>query len=151
MIPKFLTKEEICLGENSKTILDKNIVEEWLREIHSICLNEENVTVNNRPWRGKVNKTLAYMTENNLRKDDLIPIILKLGVQNYSYTQEDRNSNFAGEKFWFFGITETMVDCQENLYIKLKVRELNGKKLLIMFFHPETHIDDEYQLTYPYR
>ena len=109
------------MGENSKTILDKNIVEEWLREIHSICLNEENVTVNNRPWRGKVNKTLAYMTENNLRKDDLIPIILKLGVQNYSYTQEDRNSNFAGEKFWFFGITETMVDCQENLYIKLKI------------------------------
>lgn len=50
-------------------------------------------------------------------------------MQNYSYTQEDRNSNFAGEKFWFFGITETMVDCQENLYIKLKVRELNGNKL----------------------
>jgi hypothetical protein len=74
-----------------------------------------------------------------------------LEVKNFSSTKKDRNENFPNEYFWEFGITTNVVDQDEDLYIKLKIREIEDEYLLIMSFHPEMPTCPENKLTFPYR
>ncbi len=98
-----------------------------------------------------MNKTLDYMAKTGLTQKDIEQVICKLQVSNYSYTDDDVNTRFEGEQVWLFGINETIIDQDEDLYIKLKIRTINGKHLLIMSFHPETITEKNKKLEFPYR
>lgn len=126
-------------------------VEAFLEQVKEILKDDENWNINDEPWVGKVNKTLRYMTEKNLEKKDIKPIIEELKLENYSATKLDTNSNFKGEYIWEFGITKTVVDDAEDLYIKLKIRNLGDDCLLVMSFHPEEPNRPEKKLQFPYK
>lgn len=49
-----------------------------------------------------------------------------------------------------FGITKVIIDSEEKLYIKLKLRKLEDELLLVMSFHPEMPFDLKDELTFPY-
>lgn len=124
----------------------------FLNDVKSIILSGANTQINNKPWNGnKVNKTLDYMAKTGLTQKDIEQVICKLQVSNYSYTDDDVNTRFEGEQVWLFGINETIIDQDEDLYIKLKIRTINGKHLLIMSFHPETITEKNKKLEFPYR
>ncbi len=124
----------------------------FLNDVKSIILSGANTQINNKPWKGnKVNKTLDYMAKTGLTQKDIEQVICKLQVSNYSYTDDDVNTRFEGEQVWLFGINETIIDQDEDLYIKLKIRTINGKHLLIMSFHPETITEKNKKLEFPYR
>lgn len=127
-------------------------VQEFLNTVKSIILKGGKTKVNDKPWKGnKVNKTLAYMAETGITQKDMEKVICELKTSNYSYTADDRNANFKNEQMWFFGITKDMIDKDEDLYIKLKIRVIGEDFLLIMSFHPETLNDMNQKLTFPYR
>lgn len=116
------------------------------------CLDDESLwTINNELWaNGRVNKTQAFMAEKNLHDDDVAEVIMDLQVSNYCYTADDRNTNFPNETFWFFGITRMIIDSEEKLYIKLKIRKFDDDFLLVMSFHPEQPNSSDNELTFPY-
>lgn len=116
------------------------------------CLNDASGwTINNESWAGtRVNKTQAFLAERNLRDEDVAEIIRELQVTNYCYTSNDRNEHFPNETFWVFGVTRLVVDSDERLYIKLKIRKFENEFLLVMSFHPEQPRDPNDELTFPY-
>lgn len=116
------------------------------------CLTEESSwMINNKTWaNGRVNKTQTFMAEKNLKDEDVADVIKELQVSNYCYTVEDRNANYPNEFFWIFGITMVIVDSEEDLYIKLKIRKFEEDYLLVMSFHPEQTTSSEDALTFPY-
>lgn len=126
-------------------------VEAFLEQVKEILKDDENWNINDEPWVGKVNKTLRYMTEKNLRKKDIKPIIEGLTLENYCATKPDINTNFKGELIWEFGVTKTMVDEAEDLYIKMKIRNFGDDCLLVMSFHPEEPDKPEKKLQFPYK
>lgn len=126
-------------------------VERFLEMVKEILKNDANWCINNEPWVGKVNKTLCYMTEKNLKKTDIKPIIEELTIENYCATKLDTNTNFKGEYIWEFGITKMLVDDVEDLYIKLKIRKFDDAYLLVMSFHPEEPDRPEKKLQFPYK
>lgn len=126
-------------------------VEAFLEQVREILKNDENWTINDKPWEGKVNKTLRYMAEKNLKGKDIKPIIEELTLENYCATKLDTNTNFKGEWIWEFGITKMVVDDIEDLYIKLKIRKLGDDCLLVMSFHPEEPDRPEKRLHFPYK
>ncbi|MCI9003933.1 MAG: type II toxin-antitoxin system MqsR family toxin [Lachnospiraceae bacterium] len=127
-------------------------VRQFLENVKRLLFQKGKVIVNNRPWaNGKVNKTLAYMAETGIKQEDMECVINELQVCHYSYTDWDSNSKFPNEQFWFFGITKKLVDQEEALYIKLKIREIRGQSLLIMSFHPEQPSSPELKLGFPYQ
>ncbi len=116
----------------------KEEVESFLNDVKSIISNGKNIAINNVPWSGnKVNKTLAYMAETQITQKDIEKVIYELQLSNYSYTADDKNVNYKDEQVWIFGITKTIIDKDEDLYIKLKIRIFQEEMLLIMSFHPE--------------
>ena len=117
-----------------------------------MCLDDDSLwKINDEQWAGgRVNKTQAFLAEKNLHDDDVAEIIRDLQVANYCYTADDRNDNFPNETFWFFGITKFIIDSEEKLYIKLKIRKFEEKFLLVMSFHPEQPSDANNELTFPY-
>lgn len=126
-------------------------VEMFLEQVKEILKDDENWTINDEPWVGKVNKTLRYMTEKNLKKKDIKLIIEELTIDNYCATKPDTNTNFKGEWVWEFGVTKTIVDEAEDLYIKLKIRKFDDDYLLVMSFHPEEPDRPEKKLEFPYK
>lgn len=135
----------------AKYIKSREEVEDFLGVINNLIEVDGIIQINNQPWKGKENKTLRYMAETGIKKKDIIKVIQELEVQNYSSTKDEANPNFAGEKVWEFGITKNMVDRDEKLYIKLKVRKLADEILVIMSFHPEEPKDKDSILTFPYK
>ena len=85
------------------------------------------------------------------KKKDIQPIIEELSVENYCATEPDVNPNYSGEHVWIFGITKELVDEVEDLYIKLKIRNLGDECLLVMSFHPEEPDKPEKRLQFPYK
>lgn len=130
---------------------DKAEVQRFLNCVKDIIAKGMDVQLNNHPWHGRVNKTQTYMAETGINQKDMEKVICELQVSNYSYTADDYNMNFEGEQFWFFGITKNMVDKDENLYIKLKIRTIEDKILLIMSFHPEEPDEKSKKLKFPYK
>lgn len=126
-------------------------VEVFLEQVKKILSDDANWTINDGAWFGKVNKTFRYMTEKNLKKQDVKPIIEELTLENYCATKLDTNANFKGEKIWEFGITKTLVDETEDLYIKLKIRKFDDDYLLVMSFHPEEPDKPDKKLQFPYK
>lgn len=49
---------------------DKKEVQEFLSHAKDIIL-KGNVQINNMPWKGKVNKTLTYMSETGITQRDM--------------------------------------------------------------------------------
>lgn len=126
-------------------------VNEFLSKVKNLISKGTNVLINNKLWSGnRVNKTLAYMTETGITQKDIENVICELQIKNYSYTADDRNDNFKNEQVWIFGITKNMVDKEEDLYIKLKVRQFKDELLLIMSFHPENPGYNNDKLKFPY-
>ena len=126
-------------------------VEEFLKQVNKILRDEECIIVNDEEWAdGRENKTRNYMTEKNLKRIDVIQVLQKLQVDNYAYTEEDRNKNFEGQEVWIFGRTEYIVDEREKLYIKLKKLTLNEEYIKVMSFHPENPPNKNAELTFPY-
>lgn len=126
-------------------------VRKFLKKVYVLALSEEHTMINNRPWAGKVNKTRQYMAETGIKAPMIREIVRELKVCNYSSTKDDKNDNFINEKVWIFGITKNIVDQNENLYIKLKIRKFEEDELLIMSFHPEKPIKAEEKLVFPYK
>ncbi|MBR3771376.1 MAG: type II toxin-antitoxin system MqsR family toxin [Clostridium sp.] len=126
-------------------------VQQFLNSVKNIIKNESNVMINNKPWNGKENKTRTYMAETGIKKADILRIVSMLEVENYCETRDDRNARFQGETVWIFGIREEIVDVEEDLYIKLKIRCLEDQLLLVMSFHPELPHSQEEKLTFPYK
>ena len=130
----------------------KEEVKSFLNNVKSLILEGTNVKINNVPWRGnKVNKTLAYMAETQITQKDIEKVIYELQVSNYSYTADDENVNFKDEQVWIFGITKTLIDKDEDYYIKLKIRIIEEEMLLIMSFHPEKPNYTNQKLEFPYK
>lgn len=126
-------------------------VEDYLRKVKELALHEELTQVNSAPWAdGKVNKTRKYMAETGIDKKVILNVVRQLEVVNYSSTKRDRNPRFPGEYVWEFGITKNLIDQEEDLYIKLKVRKIHDEYLLVMAFHPEQPYRPEEKLTFPY-
>lgn len=129
----------------------KEEVRPFLDNVNALILKGNRTQINCRPWKGnRVNKTLTYMAETGINQQDIEKVILELQVTNYSYTADDVNIHFPDEQFWIFGITRNMIDKDENLYIKLKIRQFENEFLLIMSFHPEMPKDTEQKLIFPY-
>lgn len=116
------------------------------------CLSDDSLwKINDATWAdGRVNKTQTFMAEKNLHDDDVAEVIRELQVANYCYTSDDRNVNFPNESFWLFGITRLIIDSEEKLYIKLKIRKFEEDFLLVMSFHPEQPTSSDNELTFPY-
>lgn len=134
-----------------KMIKEPEDVEAFLEKVQEILLTEEKVNINSAPWAGdRVNKTRQYMAETGIGKKDILKVIVELGVKNYSSTKKDKNPKFPDEYVWEFGITKNLIDKDEDLYIKLKVRKIREEYLLIMSFHPEQPANIEDKLTFPY-
>lgn len=130
----------------------KDEVNQFLSYAKAIISKGANVQINNKPWKGKrVNKTLAYMSETGIKLEDIKRVIYELQLLNYSYTADEKNVNFKDEQVWIFGITKNMVDKEEDLYIKLKIRKFEDEILLIMSFHPEEPGNDDEKLRFPYK
>ena len=129
----------------------KEDVETFLKKAKA-CLDDDTLwKINDDMWaNGRVNKTQLFLARKNLHDDDIAEIIRKLQVANYCYTADDRNANFPNETFWFFGITTFIIDSEEKLYIKMKIRKLEDEFLLVMSFHPEQPADLHNELTFPY-
>lgn len=138
-------------SSSTRCIKTREEVDAYLKRV-KICLNDESSwRINDEKWLGRrVNKTEAFLAEKNLSDDDVAAIIRELQVANYSYTDDDRNSRFPNELFWFFGMTHCIIDSEEKLYIKLKIREMQGEFLLVMSFHPEKPQNPADELTFPY-
>ena len=128
-------------------------VKKFLQALPELLDSEDTWQINNRPWaNGKVNKTMQYMAETGIGTEVIKNVVRELKVKHYSSTEDDYNVNFQHEQVWKFGITKNLVDEEEKLYIKLKIRAFeNGDFLLIMSFHPESpkHLTDE--LKFPYK
>ena len=129
---------------------DKKEVQEFLSHAKDIIL-KGNVQINNMPWKGKVNKTLTYMSETGITQRDMEKVVCELQTANYSYTADDNNQKFKNEQFWIFGIIKNMVDKDERLYVKLKIKMIKGEILLIMSFHPEEPEYKNGKLEFPYK
>lgn len=130
----------------------KDEVNRFLEDVKAIILKGANVQINNKPWKGnRVNKTLTYMAETGISFEDIKNVIYELKLSNYSYTADETNSNFKDEQVWIFGITKNMVDKEQDLYIKLKIRVFEDKLLLIMSFHPEEPRIYDKKLKFPYK
>lgn len=130
---------------------DKEEVQRFLDHVKDIILKGKNIHINNLPWNNRVNKTLAYMAETGIHQQDIEKIICELQIFNYCYTTDDRNKNFKDEQFWIFGITKNIIDKDEDLYIKLKIRIIGEEILLIMSFHPEEYDHKSKKLEFPYK
>lgn len=125
-------------------------VAKFLEESRSL-IDAGRTRINNVAWAdGKVNKTQKYMAESGIGRAVVREVVKELNVTNYCITKEDKNPHFPNEVVWEFGITKNLVDKVENLYIKLKIRELKGGYLLIMSFHPEQPERPEDKLKFPY-
>ena len=132
---------------------DKNIKEaqDFLSKAREL-IRQNKVSINMQPWSGgRVNKTLAYMTETGITLEDICGVILELEVSNYSYKEEDRNERFKGEEIWVFGIAKNLIDEKTDYYIKLKIRKLQDEQLIIMSFHPERPTEKNKKLKFPYK
>ena len=87
-----------------KPIRSREEVESYLLNVSKLLDDEDSFIINTKPKaNGKVNKTTKFMTERNIDESVVCSIIKTLTVQNYSYTELDRDSNFPNEYFWFFG------------------------------------------------
>lgn len=126
-------------------------VQAFLDETIEIIETNGRCKVNDEKWVRKANKTQIYMAETGIRIRDIKNIIKELTIENYSATKDDANPNFPKERVWEFGITKSVVDKEEKLYIKLKIRRLKEKSLLIMSFHPEKPPNPEDRLQFPYK
>lgn len=130
---------------------DRQEVQEFLSKAKHLISEGTSVQLNCMPWAaGRVNKTQQYMAETGIGKKDIENVVSELQVSNYSFTTDDQNSNFVNEQFWIFGITKNLVDQEEDLYIKLKIRMIGEEMLLIMSFHPEEPENDNKKLRFPY-
>lgn len=135
----------------SKSIVSEEGVQAFLDTVINLTDDSKNTGINSKEWVGKVNKTREFMAETGLKLKDVISIIRELKVCHYSYTDDDYNPRFTNEKVWIFGMTKNIVDVNEKLYIKLKIRDIKGKKLLIMSFHREQPGGKEEELRFPYK
>ncbi|MBU3876587.1 type II toxin-antitoxin system MqsR family toxin [Faecalicatena sp. AGMB00832] len=91
------------------------------------------------------------MAETGITKQDICRVVQELEVCNYCYTADDRNERFPNEQVWVFGITKKLIDKEESLYIKLKIRIIKEEILLIMSFHPENPGMESFKLKFPYK
>lgn len=127
-------------------------VKSFLKALPELLDSEDTWQINNRQWaNGKVNKTMQYMAETGIGTEVVKNVVRELRVRHYSSTEDDYNVNFQHEQVWIFGITKNLVDEEEKLYVKLKIREFeNGGFLLIMSFHPERpkSLNDELKFAY---
>ena len=137
MIPK---KEGGWIWLSKKSKSDDEI-SKFLENIKSL-IKEGHVDFNIRPWKLKVNKTLKYMTEKNISTKDISKALLELEVDDFCYVEDDRNSFFSGE-FWFFTRDYCLVDEVESMYIKLKLFDHGDRKVLVMSFHPQQPTNDK--------
>lgn len=135
-----------------KVIMDVPQVQNFLNTAFALLKIDGGWEINSKQWaNGKVNKTRAYMAETGIGPDVIKEVVKELSVRNYSSTEDDYNSKFKHEKVWKFGITKNLIDKDEKLYIKLKVRQFDdGDYLLIMSFHPECPGDKQDELQFPY-
>lgn len=124
-----------------------------IRSREEVCtfLNQAKTCLDDDWAGGRVNKTQAFLAERNLSDNDVAEVIRELQVANYCYTEDDRNNNFVNETFWFFGMTRFIIDSEEKMYIKLKIRKLKRTTLLVMSFHPEQPAGDDDELAFPYK
>lgn len=122
----------------------------FLENAKTVIVKGDHVQLNSRPWKGKVNKTLAYMARTGITKKDIENVICELQLAHYSYTADDQNDYFKNEQVWIFGITKDLIDEDVDLYIKLKIRSVGGDMLLIMSFHPQETDSDDKKLKFPY-
>ena len=137
------------MSEYQKT---KTEVNQFLDRVKRLITYDGKVTINNQTWaNGRVNKTLKYMTETGITMQDVCRVIKELEVCNYCYTADDRNEKYPNEQIWVFGITKILIDKEESLYIKLKIRIIKEELLLIMSFHPESPIVENLKLKFPYK
>ena len=126
-------------------------VDEYLKKVKKCLADDSSWIINCKCWSdGRVNKTQVFLAEKNLRDEDVANVIRELTVENYSYTASDRNAKFPNEFFWFLGIKKCIIDSEEKLYIKLKIRELEDDVLLVMSFHPEQPSNTGNGLKFPY-
>lgn len=131
---------------------EKAEVERFLDNVKQLIKLGNNIQINCLPWRGnRVNKTLTYMAETGITQTDIEKVICDLQVCNYSYTADERNMNFRDEQVWIFGITKNVIDTDEDLYIKLKIRIMGEETLVILSFHPEEPGCEEQRLKFPYK
>lgn len=129
----------------------KQEVKDFLNRVKKLASDAERTQINNNPWAGgKVNKTRQYMAETGITKTVILAVIQELDEKNYSSTKEDKNPRFPDEYVWEFGIRKNLIDKEEELYIKLKIRKIHEEYLLIMSFHPEMPETPEGKLQFPY-
>lgn len=137
--------------------MDKNVkspeeVTIFLDTAKELLKDDTKFKMNIATWAdGKVNKTQQYMAETGIERRQVVSVLQELTVRNYSSTKYDRNPYFKNEEVWEFGIKKNLVDQEEDLYIKLKIREIKGKRLLIMSFHPEKPAWPGAKLQFPYK
>lgn len=130
----------------------KEEVRLFLDNVKALVSKGTDIRINCIPWKGKkVNKTLAYMAETGIGQKEMEKVVCELGTSNYSYTADDKNMNYKEEQVWIFGITKNLVDKDEDLYIKLKIRKVGEEMLVIMSFHPETLGGRAQKLKFPYK
>ena len=132
-------------------IMPPQDVEEFLITTREVLEHDEDWQINMQEWAGKINKTRNFMAEKGLRRKDIKQVVVQLSVENYCYTRDDTNDKFPNEQFWFFGIKQTIIDEDIDLYIKLKIRRIAGETLLVMSFHPECPERQEDKLQFPYK
>lgn len=126
-------------------------VQAFLDKMQSLINNDLTVRINNKSWANKCNKTQAFMAETGLKLKDIKEILQELQICNYSYTDIDYNQSFANEELWIFGITKNIIDMEEDLYIKLKIRGSFIEVVQIMSFHREQPSKPEDKLKFPYK
>lgn len=142
---------EVDITSSNRVIKTRQEVSTFLNQVKACLYDDSLWEINDELWKnGRLNKTQAFMAERNLHDEDVAEVIKELQVENYCYTEDDRNVNFPNETCWFFGITRLIIDSEEKLYIKLKIREYEENVLKVMSFHPEKPKNKAAELTFPY-
>jgi hypothetical protein len=121
-------------------IKSQSEVKEFLEEINN-RLNESSSNLRIIKRTKSKDKTQDFMIEYGLNSELICKELLNLDITNYSYTDEDRDTNRLGE-VWIFGqifITDKRIPLK--VYIKLKL----NSRVICLSFH-----EQEYELKYPY-
>ena len=126
-------------------------VEVFLGKVKNLADDNLRVRINDEPWMGKANKTQLFMAETGIKRKDIREMVKELKICHYSYTDDDYNPEYKNEEVWVFGMKKNIVDKDEELYIKLKIRGSFLEILKVMSFHREEAPSPEEKLIFPYK
>jgi hypothetical protein len=130
----------LLIKNYNRITADRKVVINELSNLKEI-INSEDFSIDNDlflVWNNKNGKTLLELDYN---AEDVVEELLKLNVDDYSHSLPDEKNNNPPYLHVFGRIIK-----EKEIYIKLKVRTSNEKRIICISFHYPEHT-----INYPYK